>query len=223
MPMAAPAMPLSKSARRTRGACRIWPAARRCSGTRRRSSPRPRRRSPRCRRAPASRPWPNAGPGSSSSGSRPRRFRYRSWSDPQLLALAAQVFGHVFVHVLEHVGGTGAVVAAQDAVALGFLERLGDFLVERGAGGLVLRLAPQSALDQMAFESLDRIAQREVLRIVGGPVLGGVVRGGMRPGAVADPLDQVGPRSRRARSAAQRDTAYTARKSLPSTRSEGMP
>src|SRR5690348_3161127 len=42
-------------------------------------------------------------------------------SDPQFLALPAQVRRHVLVDVLEHVGGTGRVAAGQRAVALGLL------------------------------------------------------------------------------------------------------
>jgi len=49
---------------------------------------------------------------------------------------------------------------------------------------------PFAARDQVLLEARDRIAEREVLPVVGGPVLGRVVRGRMRTGAVGHPLDQ---------------------------------
>src|SRR5690606_28118771 len=131
---------------------------------------------------------PSAATGSSSSARCRSEGRSGSWSGSQLLALAAQVFGHVLVDVVEHLGGAGPQLAAERAVGLGLLERARDLGVVVGAGLLVLFLAPQAALDQVLLEPFDRIAQREALRVVGGAVLGGIVGRGVRAGAVGDPF-----------------------------------
>ena len=46
--------------------------------------------------------------------------------------------------------------------------------------------------DQVLLQPRDRIAQRKPCPIIGGTVLGGIVRGGMRARAVRDPFDQRG-------------------------------
>ena len=85
-------------------------------------------------------------------------------------------------------------------------------------------LGPFAELDQMPLQPLDRIAERPVLLIVLGAIARRIVAGGMRGGAVGHQFDQASGRRRCARArAAHCVTAYTARKSLPSTRMPAMP
>src|SRR5690606_37930893 len=48
-------------------------------------------------------------------------------------------------------------------------------------------------LDQVLLEAGNRVAQREVAPVVGGAVFGWVIGGGVRAGAIGDPLDQRWP------------------------------
>ena len=52
-------------------------------------------------------------------------FLHFHGSNPQLLALPAQVLRHVFVHIVEHGRGAGHAAIEQGAVALGLFLRGG--------------------------------------------------------------------------------------------------
>ena len=86
---------------------------------------------------------------------------------PQFLALAAQVVGHFLVHVLEHRGSSGC-----RAALLGLFLRA--ITAANGGGGLVFFFGPVADLDQVLP---NRVTQREVAPVIGGAVLGRVVRG----------------------------------------------
>ncbi|VFT06270.1 Uncharacterised protein [Pseudomonas aeruginosa] len=60
-------------------------------------------------------------------------------------------------------------------------------------GGFVLFLRPDAEADHVPLQAGDRVAQREVGPVVGGAVLGRVVRSRVRAGAVGDPFDQARP------------------------------
>src|SRR3989344_1076011 len=110
-------------------------------------------------------------------------------SDPQLLTLALQMLRHLFIDIFEHGRGAWNLAAGKGAVLFGFFLR-GDHLgFQFGADGGVFFFGPVANLDQVLLEARDRIAQREVAPVVGRTVLGWIVRGGMRAGAVGDPFD----------------------------------
>src|SRR5437763_12678251 len=114
----------------------------------------------------------------------------RITSHPQLLTLAAQVFGHVLVDVLEHRCGARYPAVEQGAVLFGFLLRGQHFGFQFGLQGLVLGVGPPALVGQVTPQAADRIAQREVGPFVRRTVARGIVRGRVRAGAVGDPFDQ---------------------------------
>src|SRR5438067_7424287 len=83
----------------------------------------------------------------------------RITSHPQLLTLAAQVFGHVLVHVLEHRCGARHPAVEQGAVLFGFLLRGQHFGLQFGLQGLVLGIGPPAELREVAPQAADRVAQ----------------------------------------------------------------
>src|SRR3546814_574507 len=133
-------------------------------------------------------------PGSWSSTWSPDPYSFgQPWSDPQLLALPAQVFRHVFVYVFEDAGGAGHVAVDQRAMAFGLFLGGQDLGFEPGLELVVLAVGPDAQAHQVLLEARDRVAQREVAPVVAGAVFGRIVGSRVRPGPVRDPFDQRGP------------------------------
>src|SRR3546814_15560355 len=117
-------------------------------------------------------------PGSWSSTWSPDPYSFgQPWSDPQLLALPAQVFRYVFVYVFEDAGGAGHVAVDQRAMAFGLFLGRQDLGFEFGLQLVLLAVGPDAPPDQVFLEARDRVAQREVAPVVAGAVLGRIVRG----------------------------------------------
>src|SRR5678815_4851083 len=108
----------------------------------------------------------------------------------RLAQLVVQVRRHVLVDVLEHRLERRRVAVEERAVLGRFLERGRDLGIELLRGRLVPGLGPRAETDQVLLQPRDRIAEREVLRLVAGPVARRIVGGRVRAGAVGDPLDQ---------------------------------
>jgi hypothetical protein len=88
----------------------------------------------------------------------------RITSHPQLLALAAQVFGHVFVDVLEHRRGARHAAIGQRAELFGFLLRGQDFGFQFGLHCSCSASDQAPILRSGAAQAGDRVAQREVVQ-----------------------------------------------------------
>ena len=184
-----------RSARRTRATCRTSPAGLRCSGTRRRSSRRPGRRRRRWGRARASRPSPSAAPGSSSSARHRVSSRASSRSAAASIWRCAQVRGHVLVDVLEHrrsarrCGRRAASRSCSASFCAAVTSASSSFCVCSCSSS---DQAPSA--DQVLLQPRDRVAEREVLPVVG---RAGTCDGSSEvecgAGAVGDPLDQRRP------------------------------
>src|SRR3546814_17403905 len=88
-------------------------------------------------------------PGSWSSTWSPDPYSFgQPWSDPQLLALPAQVFRHVFVYVFEDAGGAGHVAVDQRAMAFGLFLGRQDLGFEFGLQLVLLAVGPDAQPDR---------------------------------------------------------------------------
>ena len=106
-------------------------------------------------------------------------------SDPQLLTLALQVLRHLFVDVFEHGRGAWNLATGEGAVLFGLFLRGNHFSFKFSADGAVLFLRPVTDLDQVLFQTRDRIAEREVAPVIGRAVFRWVVGSRVRPGATS--------------------------------------
>ena len=168
-----------------RATCRTWPAARRCSGTRRRSSRRPRRTPRRCHRARASRPSPSA--------DRLDHRHRRHGQTPSSRRCRTQVRRHVLVDVLEHRRGRSrsARWTACRGVSASFCAARTSSSSACCTAGAARRPTRRRVRIKMAGLSRSTGSPSgQWLALVGRAVLGRVVGGRVRPGAVGDPLDQ---------------------------------
>src|SRR5215831_19913591 len=109
---------------------------------------------------------------------------------PRLAQLVVQVRWHVLVDVLEHRLERRRVAVEERAVLGRFFQRTRDLGVELLHGRFVLGLRPGAEPDQVLLQPRDRIAEREVLRLVARPIARRIVGRRMRAGTVGDPLDQ---------------------------------
>ena len=96
---------------------------------------------------------------------------------------------HLGVNVIEHRGRVEERTFGHRAVLLRFLPRSRHLFGEFRLEFLVLLFGPVSERDQVLLQSLDRVAEREVLPLVLGTVLRGVITGRMGAAAVGDQLD----------------------------------
>jgi hypothetical protein len=99
----------------------------------------------------------------------------------------------ILVDVVEHGAVAEEVAVGKRAEALGLLLRLDHLGLEVLLQLLVLGIGPDADRDHVLLHARERIAQREALPVVGGAILGRIVGGRVRAGAVGDPLDEGGP------------------------------
>src|ERR1700741_1303771 len=106
-------------------------------------------------------------------------FMVGTASDSQFLALTAQMPGHVLEYVLEHRFHAGLGFGAQRAERHRFSVGGLNFVVRFLSRLDVLRIRPFAELGKMAFQALDRIAQRPFLAFVRGAIAVGLVARGI--------------------------------------------
>src|ERR1700741_2110995 len=116
-------------------------------------------------------------------------FMVGTASDSQFLALTAQMPGHVLEYVLEHRFHAGLGFGAQRAERHRFSVGGLNFVVRFLSRLDVLRIRPFAELGKMAFQALDRIAQRPFLAFVRGAIAVGIVARGMAFDAIGVKLD----------------------------------